>query len=548
MIDDDFTPRTLGRYALSARIARGGMATVYLARSTSSAGFTKWLALKTIDPAEAAEPGFVQMFLNEARIAARIDHPNVCSVFDFGESDGEYFLVMESLHGEPLHRIANRAWEQGDFPWGIGARVVADAAKGLHAAHELRMADGRSAELVHRDVSPQNVFVLFNGVAKVVDFGIARSNEHAGEKTASGVLKGKIAYMSPEQIRREPLDRRTDVWALGVMLWEVTLGERLFRRDSAYETGEAVLVGEIPTPRSKRPNYPAALESIVMRALERDLTKRYPTAAAMARDIEIAIGRSEAPVTSVDVAEFVQREFASERRAQEARLGIGGSEESAEETRTVEVPLAAPEAVFPAAATGATAEHSVTDLHATASGEPGLTGTASPLVVVIAVLIAAALALVGVLALRQDDRRLARRPTQPAFVPPAPTAPRPTDAATSLDAPADASRDASERDAAVATLPAPRDAGATQDAARVSPPVTAPPRAVPTMAYLNLLAIPSARVFEGATFLGETPMIQHAIRPGRHVLRLVPHNGRPARTLLVVAARGETVRVRFTFE
>ncbi len=284
----------LGRYDLRYLVATGGMASVSLARLSTAEGFTKWVAIKTIHPHIAQDVRFVRMFLNEAKLAARIDHPNVCSVFDFGEGDGLYYLAMEYLHGESLARVLERTARarRPGLSVPLAARIVADAARGLHAAHELTLDDGRPAGVVHRDISPQNLFVLYGGATKVVDFGIAGSVEHAGENTTTGEIKGKLAYMAPEQIQAKPLDRRTDVWALGVVLWESIAGERLFRRGNDPTTMRAVLEYPVPSPSSAQREVPPEIETIIARALSRDVDKRFPTTLAMARELETWLAQS----------------------------------------------------------------------------------------------------------------------------------------------------------------------------------------------------------------------------------------------------------------
>ena len=302
--------RTLGRYALRYRVGQGGMASVYLAQLSTAEGFRKWVAVKTVHPHIAEEPRFVQMFLDEARLAARMDHPNVCSVFDFGEANGTWFLAMEYLHGESLSSLLRRAYKGGQLPLEIAVRIVADAARGLHAAHELQMDDGRQACVVHRDVSPQNIFVLYSGVAKVVDFGIARSEDRTSEKTETGELKGKIAFMSPEQIHQGEVDRRADVWALGVVLWESTVGRRLFKRANEAQTMAAVLHERVMLPSEFRAGYPGELEEIVMHALDRRLDRRTPTALEFARSLEAFLANCTKPAGVDEVGEYVRRLFA----------------------------------------------------------------------------------------------------------------------------------------------------------------------------------------------------------------------------------------------
>ena len=300
----------LGRYRVCYRIAQGGMASVYLARIDTSVGFGKWVALKIIHPNIAADDRFVAMFLDEARLAAQLDHPNLCSVFDFGEEDGTYYIAMEYLHGETLGAVARRAWAtQGSLPLEFCVRVLADAARGLHAAHEMRDVDGSLAGVVHRDVSPENVFVTYTGSSKIVDFGVARSKLQEHDRTATGELKGKLAYMSPEQLHERNVDRRTDVWALGVVLWEVTVGRRLFRRQTDAQTVFAISRDPITRPSRLREDYPPSLEAIVMRALERDKERRYSTALELSRALEGWLNTTHNLIGVSEVGEFMQALF-----------------------------------------------------------------------------------------------------------------------------------------------------------------------------------------------------------------------------------------------
>ncbi len=307
----------LGRYELRYRVAQGGMAAVYLARLASAHGFTRWVAIKVIHPHLAVQNRFRTMLLDEAKVAARIHHPNVCGVLDFGVQDEVVYLVMEYLHGESLSTLMRRA-PAGILPSWLAARIIGDAARGLHAAHELR--DERSALLgvVHRDVSPQNVLVLYEGIAKVVDFGIARARGRL-TSTAAGELKGKLAYMSPEQLESRPVDRRTDVWALATVLWESTVGRRLFRAESEGATVVNVLSRPIPRPTELVEGYPAALEKIVMRGLARQPAERYATAAELADDLETFVYGYGVPAGPAQAAAWM-REHLGEKLARRDEL------------------------------------------------------------------------------------------------------------------------------------------------------------------------------------------------------------------------------------
>lgn len=318
--------RHFGRYLLRYEIASGGMATVYLARSRGPAGFDRPLALKRIHPHLASKREFVDMFLDEARLSARITHPNVCSVFDFGEVDGTYFMAMEYLVGQPLSGLLRALKQRPQLVdsgrWhALAASIIAAACEGLHAAHELRDDEGRPLQVVHRDVTPHNIFVTYDGAVKVVDFGVA-SAEGRLHQTETGGLKGKLAYMAPEQVARKDIDRRLDVWALGICLWELLTATRLFGKRSEVEVLQAVISAQIPLPSSVRPSVPMVLEEIVMRALERDVEERYPTARAMGRELTAYVSGSGVSAGLADLAELMEEVFAHERST---KLGVVAS-------------------------------------------------------------------------------------------------------------------------------------------------------------------------------------------------------------------------------
>ena len=236
-----------GRYQLLKRIAGGGMGEVFLARQAGIQGFEKLLVIKTLLPHLTENQEFVEMFLDEARLAAKLSHPNLISIFDLGEVEGVFYIAMDYVHGEDLKRLWKQAYHaKRTIPTPIAARIVADAAAGLAYAHRLSAADGSPLNLVHRDVSPQNVMVTFDGVAKLVDFGVAKSQVQR-EQTRDTAVKGKLCYMSPEQCLGRSIDRRSDVFALGAVLYELISGRPLFLRDNDGATLRALL--DEPVPR-----------------------------------------------------------------------------------------------------------------------------------------------------------------------------------------------------------------------------------------------------------------------------------------------------------
>lgn len=320
---DDNEQARFGRYVLCRRLADGGMGTVYLAKAEGPKGFERAIAIKRIHPHLARRKDLVDMFLDEARLCARIHHPNVCATFDFGEADGTWFLAMEYLLGESLasvvREVALRAELLGSERWrAIVARIIADAAEGLHAAHELTDERGRPLGVVHRDVSPQNLFVTYDGAVKVLDFGVARAAGRVHE-TRAGALKGKVAYMAPEQATAGPVDRRADVFALGVCLWEALTGRRLFKRATDIETIGAVKDQDIPTPSSMRPGIEPELDRIAAGALTREPNLRIASARELATALEGYLHGRSSVTTRATVGELMTEMFES-RRAEKSEI------------------------------------------------------------------------------------------------------------------------------------------------------------------------------------------------------------------------------------
>lgn len=303
----------IGPYHVVCELASGGMASVYLALHRSVEGFEKLVAVKRIHPHLASERAFTEMFVDEARIAARISHPYVCSVFSFGRGRDSHYIAMEFLRGEPLSAVQRRVTAKPEladdarYPLLI-ARVLANLAEGLHAAHVLRDERGQSLEVVHRDVTPQNLFVIYDGSVRVTDFGIAQARQRL-HHTQDQRLKGKLSYIAPELLNRAPATAQVDVWGLGVVLWELLAGRRLFLGSSEGQTVAAVMSRPVVAPSTFRASIPAELDRIVLRALERDLVRRYQSARDLARDLESFLKASGDAVPSMDVAEWMTRVF-----------------------------------------------------------------------------------------------------------------------------------------------------------------------------------------------------------------------------------------------
>jgi serine/threonine protein kinase len=297
----------LGRYELITRIGQGGMAEVQLAVQRGPAGFEKLVVVKLIHEKLAQEKTFVDMLLDEARVAALVKHPNVVDIYDLGHVDGRYFIAMEYLEGEPLLALL-RAGRDGQRLDPLSTvRLIADTAEGLDAAHELRSLAGEPMGLVHHDVSLGNIVVLYNGQVKLVDFGVARAQQHAGPSLK---VHGKIGYMAPEKLRGQPGDRRSDVWSLGVVLWEALTLRRLFRGKDERETAKIVCEYPVPPPSKINGEVPPECDVIVMRALERDPEKRYATAKELSEDLEALLATHNYGRQN-KIAQYMQTVFAS---------------------------------------------------------------------------------------------------------------------------------------------------------------------------------------------------------------------------------------------
>ena len=315
-------PRRLGRYEVRAKIGDGGMATVYLGHNVAPPGQApsapRVVALKVIKEEFCKQPEFVAMFLDEAKIISRLQHPNLVQVIELGTEGDRLFIAMELLLGQSLWEVWNACRTRGvrlryDLAAWLGARV----ADGLHHAHEMKDPHGTPQMLVHRDVNQSNIILTYDGQVKVIDFGLAKAKGRA-YKTAAGVVKGKIAYLAPEQVGGHPVDRRVDVFALGTTLWELTTDRRLFRAKDDAETLKRIYSAEVPDPTTLVHNYPPALWQVIRRALARDPAARYASAADFARSLD-EFSRSEGRVVDGAALSDVMRELFEVERAKDQK-------------------------------------------------------------------------------------------------------------------------------------------------------------------------------------------------------------------------------------
>jgi serine/threonine-protein kinase len=299
----------LGRYELLVPLASGGMAQVWVARLAGEHGFARLVAVKTMRPEHAESDAFRRMFLDEARLAARIAHANVVEVLDLGEEgEGIVYLAMTLVEGDSvagLLRTRRKIGARG-LPPAIAARVIGDVLAGLHAAHELRDEEGRPLHLVHRDVSPHNVLVGLDGIAKIADFGVAKARSRLADETEAGQVKGKFAYMAPEQLERRVVDRRSDVFSTGVVLWEALTGEKLFGGIDLIDTIARLRDTKIPDAREVAPDVPARIAEVTAKALDRDPARRFASAAEMGDALERAARDCGALASAKEVGTLVE--------------------------------------------------------------------------------------------------------------------------------------------------------------------------------------------------------------------------------------------------
>ncbi len=297
------------------------MASVWVARQIGKHGFEKLVAVKTILPEFAEDPRFQKMFLDEAHIASGIEHPNVAQILDLGEEHGVLYLVMELVDGDSLSKLQRTVEKKNlAIPLGVALRILADTCGGLHAAHELRDKSDVLLNVVHRDVSPQNVLISSKGAAKLIDFGVAKARDRLGGETNSGMLKGKIHYMAPEQAVGKPIDRRADVWAIGAMLYHMLSGRPPFDAPNQLATLHRLSSGKPPLPLPEK--IPRPVAQLVQRALTHDPEKRIATAQDMQAALESAMTQTGSSATSAEVASFVREHLADRAEARRKAIDV----------------------------------------------------------------------------------------------------------------------------------------------------------------------------------------------------------------------------------
>jgi len=303
----------IGRFDLLGRIAEGGMAEIFLAREAGPHAATRYLVVKRILPNVARDQQVIEMFIHEARLCMTLQHPNICAIYEFGEKDGSFYIAMEWVQGLALRDMLIPG-EHG-LPVDIVAKITADTASALHRAHSATDEEGAPLGIVHRDVSPENIMVSFDGVIKLLDFGIAKAKTQF-QKTQIGTLKGKFAYMSPEQYRGVEIDGRSDVFALGACMYEGLTGVSLFERPTEYETMALIMLdSEVRPVRKVRPEVPEPLDFIVSRALRKDPSERFASADELEQALHGYLSTLSRPIRDADVARFLREKFSEDVQA-----------------------------------------------------------------------------------------------------------------------------------------------------------------------------------------------------------------------------------------
>ena len=307
------TPLRVGRYEVISHLATGGMAQIYLARQSGLGSFERHVVLKTILRERASDQRFVTMFLDEAKLAATLNHQNVAQVYEVDQADGAYFMAMEYVHGENARAILETTLRRGwTIPLELAIMIISGAAAGLHHAHERRGKAGAPLNIVHRDVSPANIMVGYDGSVKVLDFGIAKAEERA-TKTVGGTIKGKYGYMSPEQCKGKPIDRRSDIFALGIVLYELTTLRRAFKGNDDFETMKRIVAGDVVLPSIAVPGYPRELEAIVLTAMANDSAARFQTGQELIEALDAFAVRAKLTGSNTAMGRFMTQLFGTKR-------------------------------------------------------------------------------------------------------------------------------------------------------------------------------------------------------------------------------------------
>jgi serine/threonine protein kinase len=556
------TGEQFGAYKLLRRLAAGGMGEIWLAERKGSAGFSKQVVVKTILECFADDPSLVEMFLDEGRIAANLNHPNIAQTHDLGRcgkgADAPYYIAMEYVHGRDLRDLLITNIDRKQFiPLNLVLRIVADVCQGLHHAHSWKTPEGKPAGVIHRDVSPQNILVTFDGVVKIVDFGVAKATEQAS-KTKSGVLKGKYAYMSPEQVRSKPLDARSDVFSVGVVMYEMVTGRRLFKRDSEMATLDAVISAVVPKPRRFDTSVPPEVESIILKALAQRPKDRYQSAQEMQLAIEDVMIELQLPASSAHLAAFMQ-EIYTQGEGDEGKYAGRGSRSRSELMRKMEsLPGVGDRAAPQLERTGSFTPMSGMKIPDESVHEPtrnllpgGLErrkvpAKKRPWLVPAFGLLAGVLGVGGYFAMSAIIGKAEPEKTEPrdevvaAVQPPVRPAPAP------LPVPETKPEPAPEPKPEVKPEPEPAEPAPEKVTAGKKPTKRKKVVAVKPTGFITVTTDPPADIFLGKQKLGRGSIQRFTVKAGKHKLRVVARKG-SQKTLAVKIKRGGHVEENVTF-
>ena len=538
-------PVAFGKYQLFATLGRGGMSDVYLAVARGPMGFNKLVVIKRLRTGLAEEASFLQMFLDEARLAARLNHPNVVHTYEVGEEDGSYFIAMEYLEGQPLNAIVREvAKSDAPFDAAVAARVVADALAGLAYAHQLEDYDGTPLRIIHRDISPHNVFVTYDGQVKLVDFGIAKAIL-SQSSTEVGVLKGKVAYMAPEQATAAgDIDQRADLFAMGIVLWELLARRKLFHEPTAAATLHRLLNGSIPKLSVSMPAVDPVLAAIADKALEKEPSARYATATEMREALEAWIRGSGRVVRDGEIGERVSKLFEGVRgdvklKVQKAMEAIALGESPVLDLRMANESKRR--------SSGRVGESDDSASAIVAAPEP-IRSSRAPrhderrggsmalfLGLLLAALVAIMVVMFRVVIARHDPVA-------------EPSASEPPRANVSTAPPPISSPPVDTVRASVSAEPGapPANANAPHPSATAVPRATAPAATTPEIAsgFLTFDTYPWSRVSEAGRALGTTPLLHLTMSAGVHTLSLENAEQGIHRTYSVMIKPGETFSMR----
>jgi eukaryotic-like serine/threonine-protein kinase len=560
------SPYRFGKYTLLAKLAQGGMGEVFVALLSGAAGFEKLVVIKRILPHLAEDPRFISMFLAEAKLTASLAHPNICQVFELGEIDGDYYLAMEYLEGVSLSRMVKKRVHRGlDLRMATG--IACQALEGLQFAHRFRAPGGSLVGVIHRDMSPSNVFVTSAGLVKVLDFGVAKVSHH--HKTTVTGLKGKYPYMAPEQIRGMDVDGRSDLFSVGVVLFEAVTGEPLFHRENDFDTLQAIVNNERPRASDLRRDVPLDLDEVIERSLRPRREERFASAREMAEALTRAMAPLGGVATTGELADFLRRECAQELEDERGRIDRAADHLKEMTGRGVEVPDFNRRRARPVVETQIDLQFSrnkrtqpfdpdgTTDTSAVTSVGGQASEVAAQVsarrrrlwVGVVAVGLVTAVGITAGLYVAEheaSDVAVGTAQVAPATnaapAPPPPAPPPPAPAPTTVEQPA-AAVDPSppEPEKAAAERPEKKASRVKATAAEQTPPPATP--AGP--GYLSMDTMPYSEVFVDGKSVGITPVIRHPLKPGKHSIKAVAQDGR-TRKLSITVQSGKVVSKRLT--